>query len=159
MQSATAPTASASAQLHGFDPNNYELTEADRLFLENCRRGRLNPIEKFYNNNPHCLYYRSKVQRETPLMIAVKSGKTSLIKFFIDKGINMELMDKNEYSALSHAIQEKNLIAVKLLVERGAKINHMPDGPVQRTALSYSAKYGTLEMVQFLLPLLPEVSP
>jgi ankyrin repeat protein len=79
------------------------------------------------------------------------------VKFFIDKGIDMELMDKNELSALSHAIQEKNLVAVKLLVERGAKIHGMPDGSIQRTALSYAAKYGSLEMLQFLLPLLPEV--
>ena len=66
-------------------------------------------------------------------------------------------MDKNEQTALVHAILHKNIVAVKLLVDRGAKIHNLHDGLSLRTALSFAAKYGTLEMLQYLITLLPEV--
>ncbi len=59
----------------------------------------------------------------SPLILAVEKGNINMIKTFIAKGIDLELLDKDGNSALYVALKVCNINAIKLLIAQGANIS------------------------------------
>ena len=76
-----------------------------------------------------------------------------VIKLLIKSGVNLDIRDNNEYTALMISIFIKNKLhsknIVKMLLDNGAKINLSTyDG---WDALKIAAKYSSLDIVKLLL--------
>lgn len=59
----------------------------------------------------------------SPLMFAADKGKTELVKLFIDKGAEVDLLGNNGNSALFYAAMNGNIESMELLVNKGADVN------------------------------------
>jgi len=64
-----------------------------------------------------------KKWRTTPLIEAIEWKRWDVAKYLIEKA-NIHLTDKEGKTALSHAAVQKNFEIVRLLVDKGADINH-----------------------------------
>ncbi len=86
----------------------------------------------------------------TPLMAAVRFGKTESVATLLARNANPNIPDKIGHIPLALAAHNENMQEiVKLLVKHGAEIN--AKGYYGRTALHYAAIHGDIEMASFLL--------
>jgi ankyrin repeat protein len=86
----------------------------------------------------------------TPLMAAVRFGKTESVAALLARNANPNIPDSIGHLPLAFAARVTNMKEiVKLLVKYGADIN--AKGYYGRTALHYTAKNGDLRQASFLL--------
>ena len=69
-----------------------------------------------------------KKERTTALIEAIEQKHFGVAKYLIDKGADINLEDKYGKTALGHAAIHKNEELVKILVVRGADVNHKSKG-------------------------------
>jgi len=83
------------------------------------------------------------------ILEALKTGQLSVIKAYIDKGIdiNQQYGDKR-YTLLNYAIKGGHLLVVQFLIKQKADITLESNG---KTPIMYSAKYGRLEIAKYLV--------
>lgn len=82
------------------------------------------------------------------LMIGAWEGKLELMRLFLSRGANIDLLNANGESALALAAWRGQLAAVKWLLERGARIN----APARKwSALHYAVFSGQTEVADYLL--------
>ena len=55
---------------------------------------------------------------KTPLILASIRGHLDVVKFLVENGCNIILMDLNEYSAFTYAVQEKKIEIVKYFIQQ-----------------------------------------
>ncbi|MDJ0832207.1 MAG: ankyrin repeat domain-containing protein [Gammaproteobacteria bacterium] len=88
--------------------------------------------------------------RWKPLMKAALNGHYPAVKKLLDKGAEVDLVDKGGYTAMMLAASNNFADVVELLLENGAEVDH-----VEQThgwsALIWSAKRGHVETVEVLL--------
>ncbi len=69
----------------------------------------------------------TRILRFTPLMVAAKTDRIDLVKLFLDAGINPDIQDANEYTALMYVLSfpdSRNCYNMtKLLLEAGASLD------------------------------------
>lgn len=82
------------------------------------------------------------------LMIAAWEGHFPLLKLFVSRGADINLLNKNGESALCLAAWRGKLDVVKWLLERGARINA---GERQWSALHYAVFAGHAEVADYLI--------
>jgi ankyrin repeat protein len=84
---------------------------------------------------------------ETPLILAVKSGSTNVIKVLIStKGIDIDRPNLYDENALMFAAINNKLEIAKILISKGSSVNK-----TGWTALHYAASSGHIEMLRLLL--------
>lgn len=72
------------------------------------------------------------LEGRTGLHLAVLHNKIEIVRYFLEKGANVNKAENTGYTSLHLAVARLNLDMVKLLVEKGANIND------QNTAQGYS---------------------
>lgn len=102
-------------------------------------------VEKFINLG--ALVNTKNEFGETPLMFAINFNQ-SLIPILIKAGANINAKDKKGKMVLMYAAQNKNLDALKMLLEARPLLNKQNNEGI--TPLMYAAKYNT-EAVQLLI--------
>lgn len=85
---------------------------------------------------------------DTLLHFAVNNGSKEVVKYLIEKGIAKNCRTAGN-NPLQLAIQKKDIEKVKILAEAGAWV-HAKDKK-SNTALHYAVKFGTLEIVKYLV--------
>ncbi|KAI5460980.1 hypothetical protein BGZ63DRAFT_455093 [Mariannaea sp. PMI_226] len=98
--------------------------------------------------------YWMALGRETPwyltdLMVASHYGHDAIVKLLLDKGANIEAVDKYKETPLSWAIENGHEAIVKLLLEKGANIEVMDNH--DRTLLYRAIENGHEAIVKLLL--------
>ena len=88
-----------------------------------CKAGRLFDVQKWIDagkplNPPHGTDKGNR--RKIPLEVSIDCGFHSLVQVLLDGGAAME---EHRYSALEHALTERRLDIIKLLVKHGADIH------------------------------------
>ncbi len=86
----------------------------------------------------------------TPLMMAALNGHYDAVEKLIDKGAEVDMVDKGGYSAMMLAASNNFPFIVEYLIEKGADVNRVENSNGW-TALIWSAKQGHEETVQVLL--------
>lgn len=82
------------------------------------------------------------------LMIGAWEGKLDLMRLFISRGADINLLNANGESALAIAAFRGQFEAVKWLIERGARINAAPR---QWSPLHYAVFSGHREIAEYLM--------
>jgi uncharacterized protein len=87
----------------------------------------------------------------TALGLAAYLGQKESVEYLIDKGADLNALAKNEtgYTALTGAVSQNHNDIARLLVNRGANVNHGYEGGF--TPLMHAAYAGNLELVNLLL--------
>ena len=86
---------------------------------------------------------------KTLLMQAVLNARgKEVLSFLVDGGVDVDQQDYQGKTALMHGVLSKNEMAVRFLLSRGAN-NQLKDKSY-RTALSYAAQMGNVNLVKLL---------
>jgi uncharacterized protein len=87
----------------------------------------------------------------TALGLAAYLGLKESVEYLIDKGADLNALAKNAtgYTALTGAVSQNHNDIARLLVKRGANVNHGYEGGF--TPLMHAAYAGNLELVELLL--------
>jgi len=85
------------------------------------------------------------------LALASYLGKKESAEYLIDKGADLNATAKNEtgYTALTGAVSQNHNEVAKLLLKKGANVNHQYEGGF--TPLMHAAFAGNVELVNLLL--------
>jgi len=78
-----------------------------------------------------------------------ENGDLDAIKCFIDAGIDLNIKNKNGYTALILAAKHNNLEMAKLLISKGANLN--VQSKLGWTALMYAAYARFIDMTKLLI--------
>jgi len=88
-----------------------------------------------------------------------ESEKQQFLNLLIDKGTNVNELDDNQnYSPLTYAIQNKYKLLVNLLINNGAKVNHIVKTPSPRNLLMISLEQEDLDIVKCLVECNADIS-
>jgi uncharacterized protein len=86
----------------------------------------------------------------TPLMKAALNGQYEAVVRLLEKGAEVDLVDKGGYSAMMLASSNNFSEIVELLIQHGAEVNHI-EYSHHWSALLWASKLGHLETVKVLL--------
>ncbi len=88
-------------------------------------------------------------KKQTPLMLAARSGKVSIVRLLLDKGANINDGDRYGNTALMHASIKGQLSVVELLLTKGADMSksHL----CGCTALLLASEAGHSDVAELLL--------
>lgn len=75
--------------------------------------------------------------------------KPILLKYIIDKGIDIDNYDENKETVLTHSCKGGDLETVKILVQHGANVNHTDYS--NDTALLWASYFNHVDIVKFLV--------
>ncbi|OPB41144.1 hypothetical protein A0O28_0108410 [Trichoderma guizhouense] len=79
-------------------------------------KGHMNVLEFLVSNG-------ADVNSQPPLFMWISEWDTQLLKYLLDHGMNMDVHDEQEGTALHEAIMDDNYASFELLLERGADLN------------------------------------
>ncbi len=87
----------------------------------------------------------------TPVALAAYLGQKSVTEYLIEKRANVNAIAKNAtgFTALTGAVANNHVEISKILVKRGANVNHRYEGGV--SPLMEACLNGNIELVNFLL--------
>jgi ankyrin repeat protein len=83
----------------------------------------------------------------TPLMEMIKQFETDIVKMLIEKGANVNAVDKNSRGAFWLACDSQNINIIKLLVDNGLDLKSAGG----REGFVHSAFLGNIEIIKFLI--------
>jgi ankyrin repeat protein len=86
----------------------------------------------------------------TPLAWAVLKNQPTIVKVLINRGANVDALDKTHRTPLSWAAEEGHTAVVELLIDSGADIESPEPGTLQ-TPLSLACEEGNADVVEVLL--------
>ncbi|ORX87443.1 ankyrin, partial [Anaeromyces robustus] len=107
------------------------------------------------NKHDNIIYNIPNSQGEIPLITIIKTKnftseeKEDIINCLLEKGSNVNYIDKHGNSPLIYAIQKKSLSIVKLLIKNGANINYLNKSN-HKTILKYAVDMGQVDIVKYL---------
>ncbi len=112
--------------------------------------GKLEQVKNLIDQNPSLVNSYSP-DGFTPVALSSYLGQKEPTEYLIDKGANVNATAKNAtgFTALTGAITNNHVEISKILVKRGASVNHRYEGGV--SPLMEASLIGNVELVNFLL--------
>jgi ankyrin repeat protein len=89
--------------------------------------------------------------RTTPMLGAFKFGDVEVIKTLLDLGAPIDFADGNQITMLSRCVLNHELDLAKMLIERGANVNHVDRLGMTPLLWAASSDFGDPAMVDLLL--------
>ena len=87
--------------------------------------------------------------RKTPLHLAARHSSLDVAKLLINRGADVDAMDKDDRTPLHYAVRKNSLDVAKLLLDRGADVDAMDKD--DRTPLHYAVRKNSLDVAKLLL--------
>jgi ankyrin repeat protein len=121
-----------------------------KKFLEAVEEGDLDKIKKIFNKPGFNVNVKDK-DGNTPLIIASREGHTDIVKVLLDKGADIDVVDKSSIgtTALIIALKGSHTDIAELLVEKGADVKIKDRHGF--TALMCASYFGYTKMVKLLI--------
>jgi len=112
--------------------------------------GDLERLKNIVNNDPASVSSYSP-DGFTALALSAYLGQKESVEFLIENGADLNAPARNEtgYTALTGAVSQNHNEIAKVLVRKGAQVNHGYEGGF--TPLMHAAYAGNIELVSFLL--------
>lgn len=107
-----------------------------------CSKGHIAVVEQLLQHCSQDILLNDKTMVISPLMIASLFGHSALVRFLLDKGVDVNFTDENGNSAIKLAVQGNFEDVAELLFRNGATINQ---------TLHVSCKQGNENLVKLLL--------
>lgn len=82
---------------------------------------------------------------------AVRNSDYRTVKLFLLSGMNPNIKDDNDLTPLMYAAQNGDRLIAETLLQNGAEVDIVQNGPFGKTALVYAVEHQKPEMVKFLL--------
>ena len=82
------------------------------------------------------------------LIDAAAEGNTKRVEALLNKGVNIEVRARDDWTALTIAAREGHYETVKLLLDKGAKVNAKEGG--RHTPLFWAKKYNHQKVIELL---------
>ncbi|RWS15412.1 hypothetical protein B4U79_11950 [Dinothrombium tinctorium] len=96
-------------------------------FVWSLKNGDLEQVQEYINQSK--IDVNECVDGRMPLHYAADYGQKDIIRFLIEKGANVNALDKHGISPLLAAIWEGHTDCIKLMIEKGASIDgKTPEG-------------------------------
>ena len=80
-------------------------------------------VKKLLEEEPELVNFRDENRGRTPLFQAVEAGNLEIVKLFIYKGADANIIDKHNIRPISYAVCGKNKEIIALLIDNGAEVN------------------------------------
>ncbi|MBO6516133.1 MAG: ankyrin repeat domain-containing protein [Bacteroidia bacterium] len=90
-------------------------------------------------------WFRDAVSGEPIGVMAIKKGRTEMFKSLVDLGMHVDLDLGGGKTMLYHAIEQRNLAAVKHILKQGYDLELKDE--YNNTAIHWALKYGTTEII------------
>jgi ankyrin repeat protein len=103
-------------------PEEYRLTESQKEIRDAVLKSDEVAVEKYLAREPSLLDLKYGVGGESLLHIAVRSKKTHMVDYFLEKGIDINVLSRGNRTPLSTAFRIASLPMVKHLLAKGASI-------------------------------------
>ncbi|RWS30202.1 myotrophin-like protein [Leptotrombidium deliense] len=96
-------------------------------FVWSLKNGDLEQVQEYVYQNK--IDVNKNIEGRTPLHYAADYGQKEIIRYLIDKGANVNVVDKHGISPLLAAIWEGHTDCIKYMIEKGADVTgKTPDG-------------------------------
>lgn len=141
----------------GADPNE-DTSYVLHPLITCCQQGRVDIAHLLLQSGAHVNVSRKKMRQcisiaaedASPLHAAVSGGHVQLVELLLHSGadVNKEVKDRNGWTPLLTAIQEKSHGIIRMLLDAGAEVNHISE---TGTALLWAVRVGDINIVRMLL--------
>ena len=125
-----------------------KLESANKLLLAAALHGNVQDIKKamLRGADVNC---RDSSSGNTPLNMVAKLSYYHLVKYFVEKGAEVNTANNEKITPLHYGVEYNNVQIVKLLLEKGADI-HARDN-IYETPLHWAGWTGNVEAARLLL--------
>jgi len=112
-----------------------------------ARNGDLASVKAVLQGDPGQIHV-TNANGSTPLIVAASVGHLQVVDYLLNKGADIQAVNKMGMGALHYAVIGEHLDVVKLLIEKGADVNipSMMGSPFHRAVFG-----GNMEMIRLLL--------
>ena len=122
------------------------------MIFDIIKSGHLQTLKNLMNKGLKLWNCDSEKEKKNPLFYAIKYDRIEFVKFFIEKGVNINDSDIHELTPLHYAlsgiypdrayVSRCNIEIVKILIKNGASFDNM---------LIYAVKNSNVETIKFLI--------
>ncbi|MGI3041837.1 ankyrin repeat domain-containing protein [Shewanella algae] len=121
-----------------------QLDIAQSFIQQGCNIHRVTENDKWTYLHQMFMSPSTRTEDRTPI---------ETIQFLIEQGLDVNAVDSYGYTPLIYAVRQKNLPAIKLLLENGAEklINHRPEDGATPLKMVFGSKPYSSEIVAVLL--------
>ena len=88
-----------------------------------AERGGVEELERIIIEDPRLLELKSAGSESTPLIVASRYGRTSLVQWLVNNGSDIEAKDIDARTSLCRACSKGHAAIVSLLMDKGANVN------------------------------------
>lgn len=120
------------------------------LFLDAIEDGNRELVEYFLEKGVDVNGVSTKGCKCTPLMAAADENQAEIARLLIDRGANVNFVNKNGWTALMEAADEGSYETARILLQAGADVN-LHGETTRSTALNQAASEGHLSVLKLLL--------
>jgi ankyrin repeat protein len=119
---------------------------------EACKEGHLSTVQLLLNHDKDLLEIACKYGdtiRNTPLLVAIQSGQSEIVRFLLDRGANVRRTGRDGFTALMTVCSGQDLEIMRLVAAADVDVEARDD--FQRTALHHAANHGRIEFMRELI--------
>ncbi|WP_264330909.1 ankyrin repeat domain-containing protein [Wolbachia endosymbiont (group B) of Erebia ligea] len=128
--------------------NEREQRELDELLMNSSKGENIQQITELIEAGAN-INAVTTVQKETPLHIAVRYGHKEVAELLLNKGANVNAVERRKWTPLHTAVKSGKVEVAELLLDRGANVNAVDN--LDMTPLHFALKYNREELVRLLL--------
>jgi|GEM_PF-2829424 transcription elongation factor Elf1 len=129
------------------------MKKSEKKLCESCKKGSLEEVKrllkkKLFGGSPNININESGIGN-TPLINAAANGHETILKYLLDKGANIDGLNRNSETALIHALKNNQPEIARLLILEKADV--LIKDTKDRSTLHLACQIGCADIVEILV--------